>query len=163
MATPITLGMFRLEISSMLQIVHQGSLRWPPIQPLLRERAGRDQVQPSKSSKRTKLLACSLSRDGHRRQVQAPSDRLGDRFNRNALFRDRMILGSSSTLFQRQPIEAGSIEHVHRGPAVAPVTDIRRGALLAGYIDQVTHEALLHPVMDLREAYDRRPHPAYNQ
>lgn len=43
-ASRVDLDIFRFEIASMVKIVHEPSLRWSPIQPLLRERAGRDQV-----------------------------------------------------------------------------------------------------------------------
>ena len=43
-AALLDLGIFRLEIASMVKIIQESSLRWPPIQLLLRERAGRHQV-----------------------------------------------------------------------------------------------------------------------
>jgi hypothetical protein len=44
------------------------------------------------------------------------------------------LSGSRGTLLKRQPVEAGGIEQVRCGPAVEPVTDIRRDTLLASYM-----------------------------
>jgi hypothetical protein len=41
-----------------------------------------------------------------------------------------VITGSRGTLFKYKPVKLGSIEPVHRGPAVVPVAYIRRDALL---------------------------------
>ena len=88
------------------------------------------------------MLAGLLGRLGDDRHLQAPADDLGDLSKRHALFGDRVITGSRRTLLKRQPVETGGIEPVHRGPAVEPVADIRRDALLAGQSDQVGDEAL---------------------
>jgi hypothetical protein len=49
---------------------------------------------------------------------KAPADDLGDVSNRHALFGNAVIPGARGTVLQRQPEEMGSIEPVHRGPAV---------------------------------------------
>ena len=43
-ATLRDLGVFRLKIASMVKILQESTLRWSPVQLLLRERAGRQQV-----------------------------------------------------------------------------------------------------------------------
>jgi hypothetical protein len=51
-------------------------------------------------------------------------------------FANRVVPGSREALFGRQREEMGHIEPVDRGPAVEPVTHIRRGLLLACDPDQ---------------------------
>jgi len=77
------------------------------------------------------MLGCLLRGLGDDRHVQSPADCLSDFSQRHALFRDRVIPCARSTLLQCQPVETGSIEHVHRGPAVTPLPDICRDTFLA--------------------------------
>src|SRR5271169_3963655 len=88
---------------------------------------------------------------GDDRQLQPPADDLGNVSNRHTLLRDRMIAGSRTSLLERQPVKAGSVEPMHRGPAVAPVADERGDTLLASYGDHVADEALPVSVVDLRK------------
>ena len=82
------------------------------------------------------MVGCLLGGLGDDRHLQAAADCVSDVSKRHALFGDRVIPGSRSSLLKRQPVEVGSIEQVHRGPAVEPVADIRRDTLLASYCDQ---------------------------
>ena len=89
---------------------------------------------------------------GDDRDLQPAADCFSDLSEWDALFRDGVIPGSRGSLLERKPVEAGSIEHVHCGPAVEPVTNVRGDALFPSYCDQVGDEALLAVVVDLREA-----------
>jgi hypothetical protein len=75
------------------------------------------------------MAGCLLRRLGDDGHVQAPADYLSDVSHRHALVGDPVISGSRSTLLKHEPVEVCSIEPVHRGPAVEPLTHIRRNAL----------------------------------
>ena len=66
------------------------------------------------------------------RHVQSPANGVGDVFQRHTLFGDCVIPVAGRSLLQREPIKAGGVEAMRRGPAVASVADVRRNALLAG-------------------------------
>ena len=76
------------------------------------------------------MLGCLLRGFGDDRYVQSSADCLCDLPQRHALFGDRVIPGPCGTLLHRQPVERGSIEHVHCRPAVAPIADVRRDTFL---------------------------------
>src|SRR5437879_13668937 len=79
-------------------------------------------------------LRGSLADDRH---VQAAADHAGDVAERHALFGDPMIARFRGTLLKREPVETGSIEPVHRGPAVEPVANLGRVALFLRDPDEV--------------------------
>lgn len=91
------------------------------------------------------MVGCLRGGLGDDRQVQAPANYFSDVSNRHDLVGDPVIPGSRGTLLRRQPEEVGSIEPVHRGPAVEPVTHIRRNALLACDADNNGNEAVIAP------------------
>jgi hypothetical protein len=64
--------------------------------------------------------------------LETTADGLRDLSHRHALFRDRFIAGERGTFLQRQPVEAGGIDAVSRGPAIATLPDIGGDALLEG-------------------------------
>ena len=68
-------------------------------------------------------------RDGFDRQIQAPADGFGDIAHRHAFLGDRVIFRASFCLLDRQPVEAGGVEHVRRGPAIADRLRHRRTRL----------------------------------
>ena len=82
------------------------------------------------------MLGSLLGGLGDDRHVQAPADYVSDLSQRHALFGDRVIPRSRGALLKREPVEGGSIEPVHRGPAVEPVAHIRRNTLLASHTDE---------------------------
>ncbi len=115
--------------------------------------------RPANIPSQAKVLACLLGGLGDDWHLQAPADCLSDLSNRHALFGDRVIPGSRfDALLKRQPVEASSIEQMHRGPAVEPVADIRRNTFLPSDSDHVGDEALLDAVVDLRKAHHRHVH-----
>src|SRR5205807_6441295 len=60
---------------------------------------------------------------------------------------------------EHEPVEMGSIEPVHRGPAVEPVTHIRRNALFTRDLDETRNEAVITVAMDRwGEAHHRHAH-----
>src|SRR5208337_3881914 len=71
------------------------------------------------------MARCIFGRLAEDRHVQSLAYRLSDIPKRYALFRDCVIPGPRDSLLERQPVERRRIEHMHRGPAVEPVTDAR--------------------------------------
>ena len=47
-----------------------------------------------------------------------------------------------------RPVKTDSIEPVHRGPAIEPVADIHRNALLTPEIDEARNKAVIAVAMD---------------
>jgi len=104
------------------------------------------------------MTGCCLGGHGDDRYLQAPADGFCDLSNRHTLFVDRVIPRPGSSLLKRQPIEGRGIEPVHRRPAIEPVANISRDALLANKSDHTGDDALLVPVMHLRQAHYRHAH-----
>jgi hypothetical protein len=82
--------------------------------------------------------------------VQAAADYLCHHFERHALFGDGMERATGGSPLQREPIDAGRVEPVHGRPAVEPVADIGRYALLARELDEPRNEAVIAMAMDRR-------------
>ena len=61
-----------------------------------------------------------LRRHGDRRHLQALANDFHDVADRHSLFSDRVIPGACLLLLQRQPVETGGIENVHRGQRLSP-------------------------------------------
>ena len=99
-------------------------------------------------------LFTRLGNDGH---AEPAADHLGDRLERHAFVVDRMIGAVLDALFEREPVEAGGIEPMHAGPAVAAVADIGRDAFLAREADQARDETMIAVAMGRR----RQPHRGY--
>src|SRR2546421_5866783 len=91
-------------------------------------RAGSRAVDSKKLRDPTKMAGCLLAGLRDDRQVQAPANYLSDVANRYSLVGNAVIRGSSRTLLKHKPVKTGSIEPVHCGPSVKPVTDICRSA-----------------------------------
>jgi len=106
------------------------------------------------------MVGCLLGGLGDDRHVQVPADYIGDFSNRHALVGDPVKPGSRGTLLKRQPEEMGSIEPVHRGPAVEPITHIGRNALFTCDADESRDEAVIAVAMyRRRQAHDRCADP----
>ena len=88
-------------------------------------------------------------RDGDYRYAKSSTDGFSDVACGHSLFGDCVIPAPASAILERQPVQTGSIEEVGRGPAIEPIADVRRNALLAGETDRVSNKALLHGVVDL--------------
>jgi hypothetical protein len=85
------------------------------------------------------------------------SDHLGDVADRDALVGDREQRRSGWRLLQREAEKARGIEPVRGGPAVGPVGDVGRDALLPGDSDQGGDEAVISvAVIGRRKSHDRR-------
>ncbi len=82
---------------------------------------------------------------------------------RHALVGDRVIPGSRRALLDRQPVETGRIEPVHRGPAIQPVTHIRRNTLLTRDLDEARNEGVIAVAMYLRKPHHRHAHTTRRQ
>jgi len=88
-----------------------------------------------------KVVGGLLVRLADNRHIQAAADYLSDFSEGHTLVGDAVIAGSRRTLLQCQPVEWTSIEPVHRGPAVEPVTHICRNPVLAREVDECRNEA----------------------
>ena len=55
---------------------------------------------------------------------------------RHALVGDPVIAGCCGPLLQREPVEPGRVEPVHRGPAIQPFAHVDRKALFTREVDQ---------------------------
>src|ERR1700722_12058038 len=145
-----------------VQISDESRAGGPPSQPLLCEGArSRNSVTPEVRQP-TKVLTRLLRGFGDHRHFQTAADGLGDFSERDALFRDCVIATSGKSFFrpfpQRQPVQMGTIQPVHGGPAVEAVADIRGDTFLASQSDQVSDQALLDRVMHLRKPHYRNAH-----
>src|SRR5580698_2366072 len=97
-----------------------------------------------------------LGRLADNRHVQASADDARDVLERHALVSDAVVPGSRRTLLNHQPVKMGSIEPVHRGPAVLAVTHICRNALFARDGDETRDKAVVAVAMHRgREAHHR--------
>src|ERR1700691_3189070 len=81
------------EVAHILEIGDETGSGGIPSQLFPCMKAGRPHVQTGEEPKPAKVLACLLSGEGEGRQLQAPSDCLGDLSKRQALFADRGISG----------------------------------------------------------------------
>jgi hypothetical protein len=54
-----------------------------------------------------------------------------------------VIRGSIDTLLKHKPVKMGSIEPVHCGPSVKPITDICRNASLTCNLDESRNEGVI--------------------
>src|SRR5258707_2238130 len=83
-----------------------------------------------------------LRRPADDRHNQVAADHASDVSEPHALFGHPLIPGSFGTPFKHEPIEMSSIKPVHRGPAIEPITHIRRNALLTHETDEKRNEAV---------------------
>jgi|GEM_PF-5907153 len=134
------------ELFWMLQVGDETGLCWVPSQAILCFRARGRRVAADEECKPAEMLGCLLGGFGDDRHVGASADCFGDLSKRHALFGDGVNPFSRNALFKGQPVEPRSIDQVRRGPAVAPIVDVRRDSLCASQLDQVGDEALLVPV-----------------
>ena len=70
------------------------------------------------------------------RNVEAAADHLGDFLERHALFGNCMKVPSHRAALEHESIDAGGVETMHGRPAIPPVANIGRHALLARNPDQ---------------------------
>jgi hypothetical protein len=105
------------------------------------------------------VVGCFLGGLADDRYVQSAADHASDVSERHALFGDPMIPRSCGTFLKRQPEQMGSIKPVHGGPAIEPVTHIRRNALLTRETDEERNEGVITVAVDgWRKAYHRHAH-----
>ncbi len=89
---------------------------------VLRQRARHDVVgrdERSQPAIHARGFLRGLADDRH---IEA--DDLGDLFEDDTLFSNSVIPSTRRTLLQRQAKETRGIQPMHRGPTVAPITDI---------------------------------------
>src|SRR6266566_4559579 len=124
------------EIARPVEIGNQpGLLRLPPQQFPSSQTRGLA-VDRCEMGEPAKVVGCFVGGLGDDRHVQTTADHVSDVSERHALIRDPMIPGSCKILLKHEPVKMSSIEPVHRGPAVKPVTDICRNALFACDADE---------------------------
>ena len=61
----------------------------------------------------------------------------------DAFFRYPVVAGPGRALLQREPKEVGSIQPVHRWPAVQPVVHVGGNLLFARNANEAGHEAIV--------------------
>ncbi len=108
--------------------------------------------QPANGASQPKCPAASSGRNRDDWHLQAAADNLGNLSDGYALFSDCVIRGACFRFLQRQPVQAGSIEAMSRGPAVEPIADVGRDTFFARDLDRISNQALLHRVVDLGKA-----------
>src|SRR5580700_10096010 len=77
-----------------------------------------------------------------------PADDLSDVSSRHALVGHTVIPSSDGTLLKREAVEMSSIEPMYRGPAVEPITYIRRNTLFTCDANQAWHKAVITVAVD---------------
>src|ERR1700744_5163107 len=80
---------------------------------------------------------------GNDRNVQLPTDSLGDLAGRPPFIGDAMKPRTGGTFFQRKTEESGGVQSMHGGPAVGSVPDIGGDPLFTGDADQCRNEAVI--------------------
>ena len=89
------------------------------------------------------MACCLLGGLANDRHIQSSADDVSDVSRRDPLVGDPVVVGRGGALLQREPVETGSIEPVHCGPAVHPVAYIGRNTLLARDADEKWNEAVI--------------------
>ena len=146
----------RLKVMPFVEVGDEPGLGWLPAEQLAGQRAGGRRVEPEEAAEPGEVLGRVLGGDGDDRELEMPSDDLGDVADRHALLGDRVQRRSRRGLFEPETEEARRIEPVHGGPAVAAVADVAGDALLAGDADQGRDEAVV-PVAVIRRGKASRP------
>ena len=136
------------EIVLLLQIGNEARLNRSPSQPFLRLRAGSRAVHTKEESDPAKMIGCFLARLADERYVQASSDNFCDFPSRHALVGHAVIPTSSRTLLEHEPVKMSSIQPMHGGSAVEPVSHVCRNALFTCDADQAWHEAMITVAVD---------------
>jgi len=141
-----------LEIARPVEIRNERGLCGVPSELCLRLCARSRTVDSDEVGKPAEMaggLDGGLADDGY---FQAPSNHLSDVVKRHALIGDPVKPRSARTLFKREPEKMRRIEPVHRGPAVDPVTHIRRNTRVARDADESGKEAVIAVAMHPRAA-----------
>ena len=94
------------------------------------------------------MIGRFLARLPDDRYVQMSANDLSDLSSRYALVRHAVISGCSGAFLKREPVEMGSIEPMHRGPAVEPVAYKCGNALFTCDADQAWHKAVITIAVD---------------
>jgi hypothetical protein len=102
-----------------------------PSQRLLGVRAGRLKIGTHEVRQEAKVLGGFRRRYRYNRNVEDLTNHLGDLSQSNAVLRNRVISASCCSLFQSDSVKMSGIEPMDCGPAIDPVTDIRRDASLS--------------------------------
>jgi hypothetical protein len=117
-----------------------------------------------KDSKPSEMIGHVFGRDGCHRQPEVAADGFGDAPNRDTFFTDRVQDRPGRRRFQRQAEDLRGVAAMHRGPAIRPVTRVRRDAFLARDRDQPLDEAVITLAVHGRwQSHHRDPHPAAGQ
>ena len=75
--------------------------------------------------------------EGPSRQVQVPTDGLGDLADGYAFVADSVEHGAGGSLLDREPVKTRGVLHVDGGPAAGPVADVAGDALGPGKGDEL--------------------------
>jgi len=98
------------------------------------------------------------------RNLQTATDYRCNLLKRYSFICNRVISESRCTVFASEPVHKGSVQPVHAGPAVEPVSHIRRDTLFTSDTDEDWNEAVMAIAVDrCRKAYDRCAHATLHQ
>src|SRR5258705_5781304 len=136
------------EIVLRVQIGNEPRLNRSPSQLFLSLRAGSRAVHTKEESHPAKMIGCFLSRLADDWYIQMPADDLSDLSSRYALVGHPVIACSDGTALENEPVEMGSIQAVHGGPAVEPVAYKCGNALFTCDANQAWHKAVITVAVD---------------
>lgn len=109
---------------------------WLPAQSLLRQRTGTGIVKSYEMIHPAEVSGRLLYGNAAHRKVQPRANRLCDVAKWHTFVGNSVKTRTRLPLFQSQKVKASRIEPVNTGPAIAPITHIRRETLLTGNINQ---------------------------
>src|SRR5579871_510695 len=95
------------------------------------------------AEKSAEVVACLFRGNADQRQVQVPTNDPGDVAEWHPLVANAIKPRPSRGGFQCQAVQGRRIEAMDSRPAIGPVADVGRDALLAGNGDQSRHEAVM--------------------
>src|SRR5271170_4944077 len=117
------------------EVLDEPRMRGTPAHALAGQRARGRLVDREEAGKPAKVSPRRLGRDGGDRNPQLASDDLRDPSGWHTLVPDRVKHGPGRRLFEGQAEQSRGVQPVDRVPAVCPVADMARDALLAGDVD----------------------------
>ena len=94
------------------------------------------------------MVGCFLGCLADDRDAQALADHGCDLPERHALVGHPVIPASGRTFLQDKPVEVGSVEPMHGGPAVQTVANIGGNALLTRDVDEERNETMIAVAMN---------------
>src|SRR5262249_29462022 len=89
------------------------------------------------------MIACLLRGLGSDRHLEAPRDPAGDVTDGHTVVGPPVEPRSGGSSLEREPEEMRSVEPVHSGPSVEPITHVTRNLLVAGDADQGGNKAVI--------------------